>query len=108
VDTPDEPQRSPSYLGTSNSNGEDEETLMLKSTPEYVAAHRRDLADRPPKAGPELIARYRRERRQKRALLVSAIYRAIPFVNRPSRTAAVQTVRSLGAISGDLATHQEP
>ena len=81
---------------------------MLKSTPEYVAAHRSDLADKPPKAGPELIARYRRERRHKRALLVGAIYRAIPFINKPSRTEAIQTARNLGAISGDLATHQEP
>jgi hypothetical protein len=107
VDTPDEPSGSTPYLGTSNCNCEDKETLMLKSTPEYVSAHVRGLADKPLNAGPELIARYRRERRQKRALFAAAVYRAIPFVNRPSRSAVIQTVRSLGTGAGDVATHEE-
>lgn len=64
---------------------------MLKATPEYAAAHLRnlvDLADRPPKAESEAIARYRRERRKKRILFVTTIYRSIPFVNRASKTQA--------------------
>ena len=61
---------------------------MLKSTPEYVAAHLRDLADKPPKPGPELIARYHRERRQKLNRLAATVYRAVPFVNRADETRA--------------------
>ena len=53
---------------------------MLNSTPEYVSAHLADLADKPPKASPELIARYRAERRNKLRRLAAGISRAIPFV----------------------------
>ena len=55
---------------------------MLYSTPEFVAAHLQDLADKPPKAGPEAIARYRRERRQRRLRSVVAIVGAIPLLKR--------------------------
>ena len=55
---------------------------MLNSTPEYVAAHQRDLADKPLKAAPELIARYREERRLKRRRLAASALRALPFVRR--------------------------
>ena len=64
---------------------------MLNATPENAAAHLRnlvDLADGPPKADTEAIARYRRERRKKRILFVATIYRSIPFVNRASKTQA--------------------
>jgi len=61
---------------------------MSTSTPEYFAAHARDLADKPPKPGPELIARFRRERRERRARLVAVVYRVIPFVGRDDEAGA--------------------
>ncbi len=61
---------------------------MLNSTPEYVAAHLADLADKPPKASPEAIERFREQRRRRRSRrlgrLVVAISRAIPFVRTES------------------------
>ena len=68
---------------------------MLNSTPEYVAAHLSDLADKPPKASPEAIARFREQRRRRRSQgigrLVAAISRAIPFVRTGSRGEVVPT-----------------
>jgi hypothetical protein len=63
----------------------------MLNTPEYVAAHLRDLV---PKAGSEdmarhrqeAIARYRSDRRRKLARLAASLRRAIPLVNRIGRT----------------------
>ena len=67
---------------------EDKERLMLRATPEFAAAHQRELADKPPKAGPAAIARYRSERREKRSLFLAAVYRSLPFVDRTRETEA--------------------
>lgn len=61
---------------------EDTDGPMLNSTPEYVSAHLNDLADKPPKASPELIARYRADRRNRLRRLAAGISRATPFVRR--------------------------
>ena len=53
---------------------------MLNSTPESVAAHLRDLADKPPKAGPELMARCRHERRLRLRRVAVSVLRVLPFV----------------------------
>ena len=67
-------------------------------TPEYFAAHRRDLR---PEAGSkaEAIARHRheaitlhrQERRHTLTRLAAFIYRAVPFVNRVSETKVLPT-----------------
>jgi hypothetical protein len=68
---------------------------MLKSTPEYIAAHLTDLTDKPPTATPEARARFREERRRRRSQyigrLVAAISRAIPFVRTGSHGEVVSS-----------------
>ena len=70
---------------------------MLNSTPEYVAAHQQELADKPLKAGPELIARYRAERRLKRRRFAAKVLRVLPFV-RPVAGGEVATIEPDPAI----------
>lgn len=63
-------------------SNEDEERLMLNTTPESVAAHQRDLAAMAPTPGAaEAIAQRRGRRRQKLSRFVATIYRATPFTN---------------------------
>ena len=52
---------------------------MYKTTPEYVSIHLQNLSDKPPKAGPELVARYRRERRARIRRLAANIYHSLPL-----------------------------
>lgn len=67
---------------------------MLNSTPEYVAAHQRDLAAmKPDKGATEILAAKRAERRNR---FVAALSVAIGFVTRtakPTRTADARTAR---------------
>jgi len=53
---------------------------MLKTTPEYMSAHLRDLAGAAPTAlAAEAMAHRRDERHKKLSRFIATIYRATPF-----------------------------
>ena len=56
---------------------------MLKTTPEYVSAHLRDLTATAPTArAAEAMAHRRDERHRKLSRFIATIYRATPFANK--------------------------
>ena len=60
---------------------------MLKTTPEYVSAHLRDLTATAPTArAAEAMTRRRDERRRRLSRFVATIYRATPFANKARDT----------------------
>ncbi len=60
---------------------------MLKTTPEYMSAHLRDLANMAPTArAAEAMAHRRDERRQRLSRFFATIYRATPFANKARDT----------------------
>ncbi len=60
---------------------------MLKTTPEYMSAHLRDLAGAAPTArATEAMAHRRDERRQRLSRFFATIYRATPFANKARET----------------------
>ncbi len=60
---------------------------MLKTTPEYMSAHLRDLTATAPTArAAEAMAHRRDERRQRLSRFFATIYRATPFANKAHET----------------------
>ncbi len=60
---------------------------MLKTTPEYMSAHLRDLTATAPTArAAEAMAHRRDERRQRLSRFFATIYRATPFANEAGKT----------------------
>ena len=59
---------------------------MVNSTPEYVAAHLRELGDHPPKVAPELKAKYRMQRRTRRLAWIARVLRPVRGATERTRT----------------------
>ncbi len=60
---------------------------MLKTTPEYMSAHLRDLTATAPTArAAEAMAHRRDERRQRLSRFFATIYRATPFASKAHET----------------------
>ena len=66
---------------------------MLKSTPEYVTVHLQNLSDRQPKAGPELVARHRRERRARMSRVAASFYHGLGFRRKDETSEASNEAR---------------